>query len=71
MSVGFIAETDARGEVVWVWRKASSERIARPIMDASACFHELSAAEFSGAAPKAISEWFLRQTKGKIGRRGG
>ena len=63
MSAGFIAETDALGRVVWVWRKGSDERYAKPVRDVFACRDELKTAQFSGAAPEAISDWFARQTR--------
>ncbi len=69
-TTGFIAETDGAGQVVWVWRIGSGEKIARPVHDPSRCLDELKRARFHGAAPEAISEWFKRTMRRRAGAAG-
>ncbi len=57
MPAGFIAETDATGRVLWVWRQGADDRVARPVVDAVSCVRELETARFFGADAGAIWDW--------------
>jgi len=57
----FIAETDETGTVLWVWRFAPGDRIARPIDRPSVFKAELSHASVHGATPEAVADWFRAQ----------
>ena len=55
----FVAETNERGSVVWVWRHDPFCRSAHPIRNPSRHLPDTQKREtsFSGAPPEAIIEW--------------
>lgn len=61
----FIAETGPSGEVTWVWRFGPEDRVARPVLDASACRGELASAEFCGAPADTVKGWIMGRTDSK------
>ena len=53
----FIAETDERGEVIWVWQHIRALGTTRPIRHPSKHLGEIETAQFSGASRHSIIEW--------------
>ena len=57
----YVAETDENGAVLCVWISKDGERSVRPFNPERDHFNEIGPAEFSGAQPKDIKSWMLRQ----------
>ena len=53
----FIAETNERGDVIWVWRKSEGSGPARPIRHPSRHLTSVETAQVSGAPRAAIIQW--------------
>ena len=60
MTTRFIAETDADGTVLWVWRFGQDDRIAKPVGAVRLCPEDLECASFHGASESAIRTWVTR-----------
>ena len=61
----FVAETNERGQVVWVWRYDEDQGVAHPIHDALTQLTglEKSRVEFSGAPSAEIIKWLQTSAK--------
>ena len=62
----FVAETNAHGAVVWVWRFGADDRIARPVAEAGCFLHEVDTAEVFGADRAEVEAWLKARKSGGI-----
>ena len=67
-NVRYIAETDGKGSVAWVWRFGQDDRTARPLVPARLGLADLDGASFHGASEQAIRRWVMDRIE-KLGNR--
>lgn len=63
MRVTYIAETDDRGEVAWVWVDSEGQKSVRPFDGKRHKFDRSAAAAYSGAQRDVIEAWLAGQSK--------
>ncbi|MCF7702431.1 hypothetical protein [Loktanella sp. M215] len=66
----YIAETDERGTVIWLWELHPGDRMARPVRKLSLLDQRLCDATIEGASLNSVTDWLAReQQRSPIGGR--